>query len=201
MNSPRPLLCKVVSGGQIGADIAALDWAISRGIPHGGWCPKGRRAEGGRIPDRYQLLETTTSDYQTRTRLNVDDSGATVIFTTGSHLSGGTLLTFRLAQALGKPVLHLHESTTLPERRLLACLNEHGGRDAERGRASRFSLSLHGQPRCERPRPNVRRAPAKRESEAGRGCLTAVPGRALSTAGQVPTCARSAPAWLAKASS
>jgi hypothetical protein len=36
---------KVVSGGQTGADRAALDLAIERGIPHGGWCPKGRLAE------------------------------------------------------------------------------------------------------------------------------------------------------------
>ena len=27
----------VVSGGQTGADWAALDWAIGAGIPHGGW--------------------------------------------------------------------------------------------------------------------------------------------------------------------
>ena len=28
---------KVISGGQTGADRAALDWAIERGILHGGW--------------------------------------------------------------------------------------------------------------------------------------------------------------------
>jgi hypothetical protein len=27
----------IVSGGQTGADRAALDWAIERGIRHGGW--------------------------------------------------------------------------------------------------------------------------------------------------------------------
>jgi hypothetical protein len=37
----------VISGGQTGADRTALDWAINNGIPHGGWCPKGRRAEDG----------------------------------------------------------------------------------------------------------------------------------------------------------
>jgi hypothetical protein len=40
---------KIVSGGQTGADRAALDWALSRGIECGGWCPKGRKAEDGRI--------------------------------------------------------------------------------------------------------------------------------------------------------
>jgi hypothetical protein len=33
---------KIVSGGQTGADRAALDFAIGHGLPHGGWCPKGR---------------------------------------------------------------------------------------------------------------------------------------------------------------
>jgi hypothetical protein len=41
------LVVKIVSGGQTGADRAALDWAISHGVPHGGWCPSGRVAEDG----------------------------------------------------------------------------------------------------------------------------------------------------------
>ncbi|WP_236027880.1 putative molybdenum carrier protein, partial [Candidatus Methylacidithermus pantelleriae] len=40
---------KIVSGGQTGADRAALDWAIATHIPHGGWCPLGRQAEDGEI--------------------------------------------------------------------------------------------------------------------------------------------------------
>ena len=46
MNLP---IWKIVSGGQTGADRAGLDWAMKTGIPHGGWCPKGRRAEDGPI--------------------------------------------------------------------------------------------------------------------------------------------------------
>jgi hypothetical protein len=49
---------KIISGGQTGADRAALDFAIKQGIPHGGWCPKGRRAEDGPIDAKYQLQET-----------------------------------------------------------------------------------------------------------------------------------------------
>jgi hypothetical protein len=49
---------KIISGGQTGADRAALDWAIEHGIPHGGWCPAGRKAEDGTIDPRYQLKET-----------------------------------------------------------------------------------------------------------------------------------------------
>ncbi len=73
----RPL--KIISGGQTGVDRAALDVAIELGIPHGGWCPKGRRAEDGRIPDRYHLTETPSSGYWPRTVLNVRDCTATLV--------------------------------------------------------------------------------------------------------------------------
>ena len=43
---------KDVSGGQTGADRAALDWVIEHDKPHRGWCPAGRIAEDGTIPDR-----------------------------------------------------------------------------------------------------------------------------------------------------
>jgi hypothetical protein len=55
---------KIISGGQTGADRAALDWAINNGMPHGGWCPKGRAAEDGIIPERYHLEETPDSKYK-----------------------------------------------------------------------------------------------------------------------------------------
>ena len=51
-------LQKIVSGGQTGADRAALDWAILNGVAPGGWCPLSRRAEDGPIDERYQLQET-----------------------------------------------------------------------------------------------------------------------------------------------
>lgn len=49
------LLEKVISGGQTGADTAGLDWAIKNEIVHGGWCPKGRKSESGRIDQKYLL--------------------------------------------------------------------------------------------------------------------------------------------------
>jgi hypothetical protein len=60
-NASNPKIEKIVSGGQTGADRAALDFAIEHGIPHGGWCPKGRKAEDGPIDPRYLLRETPTS--------------------------------------------------------------------------------------------------------------------------------------------
>ena len=62
---------KILSGAQTGADRAALDWAIFRDIPHGGWCPKGRKAEDGKIPPHYQLTETPSASYLQRTEWNV----------------------------------------------------------------------------------------------------------------------------------
>ena len=71
----------IVSGGQTGADRAALDFAIRAGLPHGGWCPRGRLAEDGPLDPRYLLRETATPNYAERTAANVRDSDATSIFT------------------------------------------------------------------------------------------------------------------------
>src|SRR5262245_48879825 len=72
-------IARIVSGAQTGADRAALDFAIKHDIRHGGWCPKGRRAEDGQIPERYALEETPSTNYLQRTEWNVRDSDATVI--------------------------------------------------------------------------------------------------------------------------
>jgi hypothetical protein len=97
----------IVSGGQTGADRAALDFAIEHGMAHGGWCPRGRLAEDGAIAGRYQLRETPLRRYAERTEWNVRDSDATVVFTVARTVSGGTSLTLACARRLGKPVLHL----------------------------------------------------------------------------------------------
>ena len=97
----------LVSGGQTGADRAALDFARRHGFPHRGWCPAGRLAEDGRLEDCYRLQETPSPAYAQRTEWNVRDSDGTVIFAPQPQLSGGTLLTWQCAQRLGKPVLIL----------------------------------------------------------------------------------------------
>jgi hypothetical protein len=98
---------KIVSGGQTGADRAALDFAIKQGIPHGGWCPKERIAEDGPVDAKYQLKETPSSNYEQRTEWNVQDSDGTVIFSIGKELSGGSLLTLNFAQMEEKPWIYL----------------------------------------------------------------------------------------------
>jgi hypothetical protein len=97
----------IVSGGQTGADRAALDWAIERGVPHGGWCPKDRRAEDGVIPAGYALQETPGRGYFRRMEWNARDSDGTVIFSIAAALSGGSLRTVRLARQYTRPCLHL----------------------------------------------------------------------------------------------
>jgi len=98
---------KIISGGQTGADRAALDWAIANGIEHGGWCPQGRLAEDGVITAQYDLRETPKADYLQRTEWNVRDSDATTIISLATRLTGGSLATAKLASDLGKPCLHL----------------------------------------------------------------------------------------------
>jgi len=93
---------KIISGGQTGVDRAALDVAIEFGLPCGGWCPKGRKAEDGIIPDHYPLQETLSFDYRVRTRKNLRDSDGTLILTWGPPI-GGTALTLKLARSYHKP--------------------------------------------------------------------------------------------------
>jgi hypothetical protein len=94
----------IISGGQTGVDRAALDVALELGLPTGGWCPKGRRAEDGPLEARYPLKETESSAYPVRTGRNVQDSQGTLILTRG-QLRGGTALTRRLALASLRPFL------------------------------------------------------------------------------------------------
>jgi hypothetical protein len=98
---------RIVSGGQTGADRAALDFAIAHGIPHGGWCPRGRLAEDGALERCYELRETPDEEYPQRTEWNVRDSDGTVIFSIAPELSGGSKLTAELAAELAKPYLHV----------------------------------------------------------------------------------------------
>jgi hypothetical protein len=96
------MIDRIVSGGQTGVDRAGLDTALALGIACGGWCPAGRRAEDGPIPERYPLQETSERAFAVRTRLNVRDSDATLILAVGS-LTGGSALTQELARSLGRP--------------------------------------------------------------------------------------------------
>jgi hypothetical protein len=94
---------QIISGGQTGVDRAALDAARAVGLAVGGWCPRGRWAEGRTIPPRYPLRETASDDPAERTRLNVSDSDATLVLTSGVP-DAGTRLTVDVARELGRPL-------------------------------------------------------------------------------------------------
>ncbi len=96
------MFLKIISGGQTGVDRAALDVALERHLPCGGWCPRGRLAEDGRIPDHYPLDETAGASYPERTRKNILAADATLVLAEGGP-TGGTKLTVNLCHDAGKP--------------------------------------------------------------------------------------------------
>lgn len=112
----------IISGGQTGADQAALDAAIALGLPHGGWLPKGRKTENGPLPMRYALGELDSPRYRDRTEKNVLAAGGTLIFSFGP-LSGGSALTEALAIRHNRPCLHI--DFELIEKERAAALVEH----------------------------------------------------------------------------
>ena len=98
------MIGRLVSGGQTGVDRAALDAALELGVPCGGWCPQGRKAESGIVPDHYPLTKTPSACYAQRTRWNVRDADATLILSWGMP-TGGTWLTVNECVKAGKPHL------------------------------------------------------------------------------------------------
>ncbi len=103
---------KIISGGQTGVDRSALDFAINHNIPAGGWCPKGRKAEDGTIPEKYPLKETNSRKNHKRTEQNVTDSNGTLIITCNNTLVEGTKLTEEYCQKHNKPCIIIDVSHT-----------------------------------------------------------------------------------------
>lgn len=124
------MITKLVSGGQTGADIAALDVALCHSFPHGGWCPRGRRSLEGPIPARYDLTETPSDSYLQRTEWNVRDSDGTVVFTLAPEVTGGSLRTVGFAKRHKKPCLHVSRASEgglfSPAMQLRDFVREHG---------------------------------------------------------------------------
>ena len=121
------MITQLISGGQTGADIAALDVALRHDFPHGGWCPKGRKSLEGPIPARYQLTETPSASYIQRTEWNVRDHDGTVVFTLAAEVTGGSLRTIGFARKHGKPCIHLSQDACFkPSAVLKQFVAEHG---------------------------------------------------------------------------
>jgi predicted Rossmann-fold nucleotide-binding protein len=115
---------KVISGGQTGVDRAALDVALELGVPTGGWCPKGRKAEDGSLASRYPLTETPSEEYWQRTEWNVRDSDGTLVLTRGVPTEG-TAYTIEVARKLGKPCLVQYLTQAPSESAVKAWVDEH----------------------------------------------------------------------------
>lgn len=108
-------LARIVSGGQTGVDRGVLDAALDAGFPCGGWCPEGRIAEDGVIPERYPLAELSGGGYEERTLQNVLDSDGTAILYFGGELEGGTRLTMDYCVERGKPYELIDASIASPQ--------------------------------------------------------------------------------------
>ncbi len=117
---------RIISGGQSGVDRAALDFALSYGIQCGGWCPTGRLAEDGIIPDKYPLKESITSNYEERSKLNVRDSDGTIIIYE-NEMDKGTKLTLDIATGMSKPLMtiNLHYEQTYVEGQIREWLSKY----------------------------------------------------------------------------
>ena len=121
---------KIISGGQTGVDRAALDVAIERGLPWGGWCPKGGWAEDlpeppGLLATYPHLRETPDSHPLQRTEWNVRDSDAALIVTDarGLSVSIGTRRAHEWARLHGKPELVVSATDADAPRRAAAWLH------------------------------------------------------------------------------
>lgn len=145
---------RIVSGGQTGVDLGALDAALARGAPCGGWCPANRRNERGLIPVRYPLAPLARGGYPERTRANVRDADATLIVYF-DELEGGTALTARCALAHGKPLklidgdavdvaLAVALAAAFVARHAVATLNVAGPRASKAPRAYSFANAVIG---------------------------------------------------------
>jgi hypothetical protein len=106
------VLAKVISGGQTGADLAALSAARTAGIATGGYAAKGWLTEAGPMPRLadFALVEAPVAGYPARTRLNVALADAALWF--GDQASPGGKLTLSSCRAKGIPCLIVRESVT-----------------------------------------------------------------------------------------
>jgi hypothetical protein len=145
---------RIVSGGQTGVDRGALDAALEHGFPCGGWCPRGRLAEDGEIPQRYPLVELD-GGYAERTLRNVLDSDGTAVLHRG-ELEGGTRQTVLHCEEHGRPYCTLDAARVPPheagralarfvERHAIRVLNVAGPRASKWPEAHEYARAAIGE--------------------------------------------------------
>jgi Circularly permutated YpsA SLOG family len=135
-----PLLKKIISGGQTGADMGGLLAARELGIETGGIAPKGWLTENGpeeALLRSFGLSECEEEGFPARTRRNVADSSGTLLV--GPYEAGGSRLTFQVATRLNKPLFlvafgnfdNVHDFQRWLEEQEIQVLNVAGNRELQ----------------------------------------------------------------------
>jgi hypothetical protein len=97
---------KIISSGQTGVELAALDAAIKLGIAHDGWTPRGRRNQDGPLDEEYVLKEASAVGFQKAMEQNVIDSDGTLLITRGQK-TPETRFAVQMALKHQKQLLHV----------------------------------------------------------------------------------------------
>lgn len=107
-------LKKVISGGQVGADIAGVRAARNHGLETGGWMTQGFKTVRGALEEEtiklYGFQETVSPVYPIRTEYNVRDSDGTLRL--AYNFNGyGELSTLKSIKKHNKPYfdIYLHQ--------------------------------------------------------------------------------------------
>lgn len=102
-------MLKIISGGQTGADIAALKAAKFCNFETGGNIPKNYRTLDGSKPEyalEYNMIESHSFNYSVRTEENVKNSNGTIRFATNFQ-SAGERCTLKAIKWFNKPYLDI----------------------------------------------------------------------------------------------
>jgi hypothetical protein len=106
--APLPAVMKIISGGQVGAQQAALRAARAVGVATGGYSARGWMTESGPAPwlAEFGLVECDGAGYAARSRANVAASDGTVWFGLWTN-TPGALATLATCDALHRPCLRI----------------------------------------------------------------------------------------------
>ena len=77
------MIKKLISSGQTGVELAALDVAVKLGIDYGGWAPRGKHNDQGPLSETYNLSEVPAMGFKTAMEQNVMSADGTLIVSRG----------------------------------------------------------------------------------------------------------------------